>query len=58
MCRGRESDDRQCAQMGAAQTRFQPADQRLIGQQCVQVHRRLGDADALALRRDGRMEIG
>ena len=41
-----------------AQARLQSADQRLIGQQRVEVHRRLGDADALALGRDGRMKIG
>ena len=44
--------------MGIAQARLQPADQRLISEQCVEIHRRLGDAHAMPLRRYGRMQIG
>jgi hypothetical protein len=36
----------------AAQARFQPAGQRLIGEQRVEIHRRFGDADAMPVRRD------
>ena len=36
----------------------QPTHQRVIGQHCVEMHRDLGHADALAPGRNGRMEVG
>ena len=58
MGRGRESDHGEHAQMRVAEPRLEAAGQRLIGQQRVEMHRHLGHADALALGRDGRMQIG
>ena len=40
------------AQMRVAEPRLEPAGERLIGQQRIEVHRRLGHADAMALGRD------
>ena len=38
--------------------RLQPAGQRLIGEQRVEIDRRLGHADAVPVGRDAAMEIG
>ena len=56
--RRRESDDRQHAQVRVTQLWFEPAGQRLVGEQRVEIHRRLGDADAVPIGRNGRVEIG
>ena len=56
--RGRESHDGQHAQMCVAKARLQPAGQRLVGKQRVEVHGHLGHADAVPVGRDGGMEIG
>ncbi|OIQ67939.1 hypothetical protein GALL_504780 [mine drainage metagenome] len=55
---GRKSDHRQHSQMGLPQHRLKAADQGLVGQHGVKIHRNLGYADALAFGRDGRMQIG
>jgi hypothetical protein len=47
--RGREAGDGQDAQMRRSQARFQPAGERLIGEQRIEIDRRLGDADAMAV---------
>ena len=44
--------------MLVAQHRLEPARQRLIGQQGVEIHGNLGDTDAVALGRDASMQIG
>ena len=44
--------------MGVAKARFQPAGQGLIGQQRVQIHRRLGNPDAMPVGRDSGMQVG
>ncbi len=44
--------------MLVAKTRFEPAGERLIGEQRIQIHRRLGNADAMALGGDAAVEIG
>ena len=41
-----------------AEARLQTAGQRLIGEQRVEIHRRLGHADAVALGRDAGVQIG
>ena len=38
-------------------TRLQPAGQRLVGEQLVQIHRHFRDADAMPVRGNRRMEI-
>src|SRR3546814_9096135 len=45
-------------EMRDAETRFQPARQRLIGEQRIEIHRRLGYANAVPLGRDGRVQVG
>ena len=47
MRRGRESDHGERAQMMGAEARLEAAGERLIGEQRIEVHRRLGHADAL-----------
>ena len=54
----RKAGDGQCAQMLLAQLRFQPARQRLIGQQRIEMHGRLGHADTLAPGRNRAVQIG
>lgn len=44
--------------MRVAKARLQPAGQRCVGQQRVQIHWHFGDADAMPLRGNRRMEIG
>jgi hypothetical protein len=44
--------------MRAAQTRFEPAGQRFVGQQRVEVHRGFGNADPVAAGRDAAVQIG
>ena len=44
--------------MPAAEPRLQPACQRLVDQQRVEVHRHLGHAHAVALGRDAGMQVG
>ena len=44
--------------MRVAKARLQPAGQRLVGEQRVEVHGHLGHAHAMAVGRDGGMEIG
>ena len=56
--RGRETAHRHHAQVLVAQHRRQATDQRGIGQQRVDVERHFGNADAVAARRDGRMQVG
>ena len=56
--RRRKSGDRQHAQMLRAEARLQAAGERLIGQQRVEIHRRLGNADAVPLGRDAGVQIG
>jgi hypothetical protein len=56
--RGREADNGEDAQMRRRQARLQPAGQRLVGEQRVEIDRRFGHADAVPFGRDGRMEIG
>ena len=41
-----------------AEARLQPAAERLIRQQCVEIHRRLGHADPMPLGRDTGVQIG
>ena len=54
----REPDNREHAQVLVAQHRLEPARQRLIGQQRVEIHGNLGDTDAMALGRDASMQVG
>ena len=42
--------------MRFAELRLQPAGKRLIGDQRIEIHRRLGHADAIALGRDCRVQ--
>ena len=44
--------------MRVTEARLKTARERLIGQQCVEIHRRLGDAHAMTLGRDRGMKIG
>ena len=44
--------------MLVAQHRLEPARQRLVGQQRVEIHGNLGDADAMYLGRDASMQVG
>src|SRR3546814_2972419 len=44
--------------MRIAQSRFEPAGQRLVGQQRIEIDRDLRDTDAVPLGRDGRMQVG
>ena len=55
---GRETREGQDAQMGVPQPGLQPAGQRLIGQQRVEIGRGFRHADAVGLRRDRGMQIG
>ncbi len=56
--RGRKARDGQDPQMGRAEARLEPAGQRLVGEQHVQVHRRLGDPDPVPIGRDRRVQVG
>ena len=56
--RGREPDDGQHAQMCGAEQRLEAAGQRLVGQHRIEVHRRLGHADALMPGRDRGVQVG
>ena len=56
--RARESDDGERAQVMVAQARFEPARQRLVGQQRVKVHRRFRHAHALAAGRNRAVQVG
>ena len=49
-----KADDRENAQMRAAQPRLETAGQRLVGEQRVEIHRHFGHANAVALGRDVR----
>ena len=44
--------------MLVAQHRLEPARQRLIRQQRIEIHRNLGNADAMYLGRDASMQVG
>jgi len=54
----RESGDGEDAQMCGAEARFEPAGQRLVGEQRVEIDRGLRHTDAVPFGRDGRMKIG
>ena len=54
----RETDHGQRAQMGAAKPGLEPAGQRFIGQQRIEVHRGFGNADPMAAGRNTVMEVG
>ena len=54
----REAHDGERAQMRAAEPRLEAAGQLLVGQDGVEMHRRLGHAHALAAGRDAGMQIG
>ena len=56
--RRREADDRERPQVMRAQARLQPAGEGRVGQERVEMHRRLRDADALRDRRDAAVQIG
>ncbi len=43
--------------MRVSEPGFEPADQRFVGEQSVQVHRRFRNADPLCLGRNGRMQV-
>ena len=58
MGRRRKSHHREGAQMRLAEPRLEPADERLVDQDRVEIHRHLGDADAVAPGRDAGMQIG
>ena len=58
MGRGRESDHGERAKMMGAEARLEAAGERLVGEQRIEVHRRLGHADALRTGRDGRVQVG
>ena len=58
MGRGRESNDGERAKMMGAEARLEAAGKRLVGEQRIEVHRRLGHADALLPGRDGRVQVG
>ena len=58
MGRGREADHGERAKMMGAEARLEAAGERLIGQQRIEVHRRLGHTDALRPGRYGRVQIG
>ncbi len=55
---GRESDYRQHAQMRIPKHRLEAADQGLVGQHRVEIHRNFRHANTLALGRNSRMQIG
>src|SRR6266481_6457497 len=57
-CDGRKPDNRQHPQMRIAKHRLQPAGQRLVRQNRIEIDRYLRHANALTLGRDGRMQIG
>jgi hypothetical protein len=44
--------------MLVAKTRFEPAGERLVGEQRVQIHRGFGHADAMTLGRHAAVQIG
>ena len=44
--------------MRVAKPGLEAACERLIGQQRVEIHRRLGNTDSMPFRRDGRMQVG
>src|SRR3546814_14425306 len=48
----------QRAQMAAAQPRLEPADKRRVGEQSIEVDRRLRDDHLMAARRDGVVKLG
>ena len=51
--RGRKADDGEDAQMLGAKARFEPAGQRLIGEQRIEIDRRFRHTNAVAFGRDG-----
>src|SRR5882757_6448500 len=55
---GRKPDNRQDPQMRIAEHRLQPAGQRLVRQNRIEIHRYLRHTNALAFGRNGRMQIG
>ena len=54
----RETEDGQRPQMFSAEHRFEAAGQRRVGKQPVEIHRRLGDCDVMAARRDRAVKKG
>ena len=50
--------DRQDAEVMITQTRLQPAGQRLVGQERVEIDRHLGHAHAMTVGRNRRMQVG
>ena len=56
--RGRETDDREDPQMRVAEPRLEPARERFVGQERVEMHGSLGHAHAMTPGRDRRVKIG
>eukprot|EP01137_Pigoraptor_chileana_P030898 Opistho-2@17990 len=56
--RRRETDDSEDADMRVAEAGLEAAGEWLIGEQRIEIHRRLGDADAMPFRRERRMQVG
>ena len=54
----REAHHREGAQMSLAEPRLEPADERLVDQDGVEIHRHLGNTDAVTLGRDAGMQVG
>jgi hypothetical protein len=54
----RKSDNRKNSHVGRAQHRLEPAGQRLVGQQRIDVHGNFGHANTVTLGRDRRVQIG
>ena len=55
--RGRKAGDGEDAEVLIAKAWLQPAGQRLISQQRVEIDRRLGNTDAMTFRRNAGMEV-
>src|SRR3546814_11181496 len=53
----RKADDRERAQMMIAKARFEPAGERFVGEQAIEVHRRFGNADTASLGRNTAMQV-
>ena len=54
---GREAHHREGAQVGLAEPRLEPADQRFVNQDGIEVHGHFGDADPMTPGRDAGMQI-
>ncbi len=53
-----KAGDRQDAEVMITQTRLQPAGQRLVGQERIEIDRHLGHAHAMTVGRNRRMQVG